>query len=73
MTQSQTSIPCSVNRGGTSRGLFFCAADLPEDEAVPELLVRQAGVIRTARTLMRGSVFVPKEIWTDEDAHDRPT
>ncbi|WP_249869159.1 PrpF domain-containing protein [Oceanobacillus saliphilus] len=28
---SQTAIPCSVYRGGTSRGLFFNAVDLPEN------------------------------------------
>lgn len=30
---SQFSVPCSVYRGGTSRGLFFQKKDLPEDEA----------------------------------------
>ena len=25
-----TSIPCTVMRGGTSKGLYFCASDLPE-------------------------------------------
>ena len=29
----QTSIPCSVIRGGTSKGLFFLATDLPADES----------------------------------------
>lgn len=32
MKQSQTSIPCSVIRGGTSRGVYFRASDLPEDK-----------------------------------------
>jgi 4-oxalomesaconate tautomerase len=30
----QTAIPCTVMRGGTSKGLFFLAEDLPADEAV---------------------------------------
>lgn len=29
----QTTIPCSVMRGGTSKGLYFLAADLPQDLA----------------------------------------
>jgi 4-oxalomesaconate tautomerase len=32
MKQSQTSISCSVIRGGTSRGVYFRASDLPEEE-----------------------------------------
>jgi len=28
---SQTAIPCTVMRGGTSKGLYFLAADLPSD------------------------------------------
>ena len=31
MTQSQISIPCSIIRGGTSRGVYFLASDLPDD------------------------------------------
>jgi 4-oxalomesaconate tautomerase len=27
----QTAVPCSVYRGGTSKGLFFLASDLPAD------------------------------------------
>ena len=34
-----------------------------DEQAAPEDMVRKAGVIRTARTLMRGEVFVPKGIW----------
>jgi 4-oxalomesaconate tautomerase len=30
-TNSQVSLPCSVMRGGTSKGLFFLATDLPSD------------------------------------------
>ena len=31
MTNAQVSIPCSVMRGGTSKGLYFLASDLPND------------------------------------------
>lgn len=31
---TQTAIPCSVMRGGTSKGLFFLASDLPADTKV---------------------------------------
>ncbi|GAB1270261.1 4-oxalomesaconate tautomerase [Aurantivibrio infirmus] len=30
----QRSIPCTVMRGGTSKGLYFLAKDLPDDEAI---------------------------------------
>ena len=33
MTNTQVSIPCSVMRGGTSKGLYFLASDLPTDIA----------------------------------------
>lgn len=33
MTNTQVSIPCSVLRGGTSKGLYFLASDLPKDVA----------------------------------------
>lgn len=33
MTNSQVSIPCSVMRGGTSKGLYFLASDLPAEVA----------------------------------------
>jgi 4-oxalomesaconate tautomerase len=36
-----------------------------EDGAPPERFVKQAGVIRTARTLMHGEVFVPSVVWAD--------
>ena len=29
----QTAIPCMVMRGGTSKGLYFLASDLPTDPA----------------------------------------
>ena len=29
MTNSQAAVPCSVMRGGTSKGLYFVAGDLP--------------------------------------------
>ena len=31
MSSTQTSVPCSVMRGGTSKGLFFLEKDLPSD------------------------------------------
>lgn len=34
-----------------------------DEQAAPENMVKRAGVIRTARTLMRGEVFVPRSIW----------
>ena len=33
MTNTQIAIPCSVMRGGTSKGLYFLASDLPTDIA----------------------------------------
>ena len=33
MTNTQVSVPCSVMRGGTSKGLYFLASDLPTDIA----------------------------------------
>jgi 4-oxalomesaconate tautomerase len=33
MTNTQVSIPCSVMRGGTSKGLYFLASDLPTEIA----------------------------------------
>lgn len=33
MTNTQFSVPCSVMRGGTSKGLYFLASDLPTDVA----------------------------------------
>ena len=33
----QTAIPCTVMRGGTSKGLYFRAADLPADVPVVTL------------------------------------
>ena len=38
----QTAIPCSVMRGGTSRGLYFLAADLPTDRAVRDRVLLAA-------------------------------
>lgn len=32
VTDSQTAIPCTVMRGGTSKGLYFLAKDLPADQ-----------------------------------------
>ena len=36
MATSQTAIPCTLMRGGTSRGAFFLARDLPGDESLRE-------------------------------------
>ena len=101
-----TAIRCSVFRGGTSKGLYFLAADLPsdvdtrdrvllvamgspdprqidgmggahpltskvavlrrsarDDADVDYLSVRGAALLRTARLLMRGEVFVPRSVW----------
>ncbi len=33
MTNTQVSVPCAVMRGGTSKGLYFLAQDLPSDTA----------------------------------------
>ncbi|MGO4105526.1 4-oxalomesaconate tautomerase [Leifsonia sp. YAF41] len=33
MTNTQVAVPCSVMRGGTSKGLYFLADDLPADRA----------------------------------------
>ena len=32
----QTKIPCVMMRGGTSKGTYFIASDLPEDEKLLE-------------------------------------
>lgn len=34
MTNTQVAVPCAVMRGGTSKGLYFLAEDLPKDDAV---------------------------------------
>jgi 4-oxalomesaconate tautomerase len=39
---SQTAIPCSVMRGGTSKGLVFLADDLPGDRAVRDAVLLTA-------------------------------
>lgn len=33
MTNSQVAVPCAVMRGGTSKGLYFLAGDLPADRS----------------------------------------
>lgn len=38
----QLSVPCSVLRGGTSKGLYFLADDLPSDRAARDALLRAA-------------------------------
>ncbi|HSH08616.1 MAG TPA: 4-oxalomesaconate tautomerase [Burkholderiales bacterium] len=35
----QTRIPCSIMRGGTSKGAYFLAADLPADRAIQERIL----------------------------------
>ncbi len=39
---SQTAIPCSVFRGGTSKGLYFHRQDLPSDEATRDAVLLAA-------------------------------
>jgi 4-oxalomesaconate tautomerase len=39
---SQTAIPCSVVRGGTSKGLYFVAADLPTDVSTRDAVLLAA-------------------------------
>lgn len=39
---SQTAIPCLFMRGGTSRGPFFAAADLPQDTALRDAVLLAA-------------------------------
>lgn len=39
---SQTAIPCSVLRGGTSKGLYFHARDLPDDTATRDAVLLAA-------------------------------
>jgi 4-oxalomesaconate tautomerase len=38
----QTAIPCSVMRGGTSKGLYFLASDLPADEPTRDAVLLAA-------------------------------
>jgi 4-oxalomesaconate tautomerase len=33
MTSTQVAVPCIVMRGGTSKGLYFLAEDLPRERA----------------------------------------
>jgi len=42
MTSSQRAIPCSVIRGGTSKGLFFLASDLPADKPTRDRVLLSA-------------------------------
>lgn len=39
---AQTAIPCTVMRGGTSKGLYFRASDLPKDEATRDRVLLAA-------------------------------
>ena len=42
MTSSQTPIPCTLMRGGTSKGPFFLATDLPADPALRDRVLLAA-------------------------------
>jgi 4-oxalomesaconate tautomerase len=42
MAASQTSIPCTLMRGGTSKGPFFLASDLPSDAQVRDRVLLAA-------------------------------
>lgn len=39
---TQTAIPCTMMRGGTSRGPYFLASDLPDDRATQERVILAA-------------------------------
>ena len=39
---TQTAIPCTVMRGGTSKGLYFRASDLPADVATRDAVLLAA-------------------------------
>jgi 4-oxalomesaconate tautomerase len=41
-TNSQVAVPCSVMRGGTSKGLFFLASDLPAEIAARDKILLSA-------------------------------
>ena len=41
MTRTQTAIPCAILRGGTSRGVYFRRADLPDDESLRDRILLQ--------------------------------
>lgn len=45
-------------------GTFTVQLEIDE-QAEPVEMIRKAGVIRTARTLMRGQVFVPADVWDE--------
>jgi 2-methylaconitate cis-trans-isomerase PrpF len=75
---SQTWIPAAFYRGGSSKGVFFHARDLPADRSlcawgIPPAWCRSARydgawvadsatVFRTARRLMQGMVAVPHAV-----------
>lgn len=42
MSRSQTAIPCALMRGGTSKGPFFLASDLPDDVATRDRVLLSA-------------------------------
>ena len=43
------------------------AADFELAGGPDAVLIRRAALVRTARKLMAGNVFVPKSVWTGED------
>ena len=42
MTNTQVAVDCAVMRGGTSKGLFFLASDLPADRAARDTFLLAA-------------------------------
>ncbi len=42
MSSSQVAVPCVVMRGGTSKGLYFLASDLPKDRAARDIFLLAA-------------------------------
>lgn len=42
MTNTQVAVPCAVMRGGTSKGLYFLAQDLPSDSAARDAFLLAA-------------------------------
>jgi 4-oxalomesaconate tautomerase len=73
---SQTAIPCTVMRGGTSKGLYFLAKDLPADPATRDAVllaamgspdVRQIDGMGGAHPLTSKVAIVSKSARTDAD------
>jgi 4-oxalomesaconate tautomerase len=66
MTSQLTEIPCTLMRGGSSKGPFFLTDDLPGDVATNNrvLLAALGSPRRTggARQLFVGAVAVPRSV-----------